>query len=145
MLRFDKATYLSFLFKYILSVILSNSLYVVLLFPEFMNIVSILYYNCFESIILLNTSSVTLFPQCKEYIIWLTSFCTFTDVIPACTCARSIGNPWGICLGVHILKSMSSVGIKKNIPSVKAFRTSSLLSYSALILSRISLFFIFIF
>ena len=48
----DKATNLSLLFKFILSEKLSNSLWGsdVLLFPEFINIVSTLYYNFIEFI-----------------------------------------------------------------------------------------------
>ena len=54
MLRLDKATYLSFLFNFILSVTVSISLRgSVLLFSEFINIVFILHYNCIEFIILL--------------------------------------------------------------------------------------------
>ena len=71
MLRFDKATYLSLLFKFILSERLSNSLWGsdVLLFSEFINIVSILFYNFIEFIILLYTFLVTSFSEYKEYMI----------------------------------------------------------------------------
>ena len=57
MFRFDEATYLLLLFKFILSEILSNGLWGsdILLFPEFINIVSILYYTVIEFIILLYT------------------------------------------------------------------------------------------
>ena len=57
MLRFDKAKYLSFLFKFILSERLSHSLRGsdVLLFLEFINIVSTLFYNFIEFILLLYT------------------------------------------------------------------------------------------
>ena len=51
MLRFGKTTYLSLLFKLILSVIRSNNDLcgsVVILFLEFRNIVSILFYNFIE-------------------------------------------------------------------------------------------------
>ena len=51
MLRFGKTTYLSLLFKLILSVIRSNNGLcgsVVILFLEFRNIVSILFYNFTE-------------------------------------------------------------------------------------------------
>ena len=50
MLWFDKATYLSFLLKYILSEILSNNLWDVLLCLEFKNVVPILFYNFIEFI-----------------------------------------------------------------------------------------------
>ena len=57
MLSFEKATYLSLLFKFILSERLSNSLRGsdILLFSEIINMVSILYYNFIEFIILLYT------------------------------------------------------------------------------------------
>ena len=56
MLRFDKATYLSLLFKFILFKILGNSGGSdVLLFLDFINIVLILFYNFIESIILFYT------------------------------------------------------------------------------------------
>ena len=55
MLMFDKEIYLSLLFQFILSEILSISLCgsEVLLFFEFMNIASILYYISIEIIVLL--------------------------------------------------------------------------------------------
>ena len=55
MLRFDKATYLSLIFMFILSVRLSISLWEsdVLLFLEFINTVSILFDNFIEFIMLL--------------------------------------------------------------------------------------------
>ena len=58
MLKLDKAIYLSLLFKVILSVRLSNNLLKsdVLLFPEFIIILSSLYDTFIEFIILLNTS-----------------------------------------------------------------------------------------
>ena len=64
----------------------------VLLFSEFINMVSILFYNFIEFIILLDTFLVTSFYQYKEYIICLISFSKFSDVLPAFTCARVIGN-----------------------------------------------------
>ena len=55
MLRFEKATYSSLLFKFILSITLSNNLWRsdVLLFLGFINIVLILFYNFIEFIILI--------------------------------------------------------------------------------------------
>ena len=95
MLRFDKATYSSLLFKVILSVRLSNSLRGSddLLFLEFINKVSILFYNFTEFILLLNSLLVISFSQYKKYIIRLISFSKFTDALPAFTCAPAIGNP----------------------------------------------------
>ena len=63
MLRFDKATYLSILFKFILSVRWSNSQRRsdFPLFLEFIHIVSILFYNFIDFIILLYIFLVTLY------------------------------------------------------------------------------------
>ena len=95
-------------FKFILSKRLSNGPRVseVLLFSEFMNIVSILFYNFIEFIILLYTFLVISFAGYKEYRICLISFSTFSDVLPACTCARAIDNLWSICVGVNILNPL---------------------------------------
>ena len=97
--------HLSLLFKYILSVRLSNSLPGSdgLLFSEFINIVSILFYNFIEFVILLYTFLVIYFARCREYIICLISLSKLSDVLLALTCARAIGNLWSICLGVKIL------------------------------------------
>ena len=104
MLRFDKARYLSLLFKVILSERLNNSLWGsdLLLFLELIK-VSILYYTFIEFIILLYTFLVISFARYKEYMIWRISFSKFSDVLPAFTCARAVGNLWSICLGVDIL------------------------------------------
>ena len=103
MLRFDKATYLSLLFNFILSNRLSNSLWGsdVLLFPELINIVSILFYNFVEFTILLYTFVITSFAQYRFYIICLISFCIFLDAFPAFTCASAIDYFWSICFGVN--------------------------------------------
>ena len=91
--------------KFVLSKRLSNSLWGsdVLLFPEFINIVSILFYNFIEYIILLHTFLVIPFAPYKEYIVCLVSLSKFSDVLPAFTCASSIHNLWSICLRVSIL------------------------------------------
>ena len=67
MLRFDKATCLSLLFKFILSVRLSMSLEEsdVSLFLEIMNIVTTLFYDFVEFIILLYAFLIVSFVQCK--------------------------------------------------------------------------------
>ena len=111
MLRFDGARYLSFLFKFILPERLSDSLWGsdVLLFSEFTNLVSILFYNFIEFIILLYTFLVILFAQYKEYIIWWITFINFSDVLLAFTCASAIGDLWRICLGVNILSLLTSM------------------------------------
>ena len=107
MLRFDRATYLSVLFKSILSEKLSNSLRELLLL-EFINIVSILFYNFIEFIILLYTFLVIYFTRYKEYIICLISFNKFANVLPVFTCASAINNLRSIYLGVNILSCLWS-------------------------------------
>ena len=101
MLRFDRATYLSLLFTYILSVRLSNSPWRsdVSLFLEFTNIVSTLMNLLYCDILFL----VIYFARYREHIIWRISFSRFSDVLPPFTWARAIGNLWSICLGVNIL------------------------------------------
>ena len=89
MLRFDKAIYLSLLFEFISSLRLNNSLQgsVVPLFLEFINIISILFYNFIEFILLLYTVLVISLARYIEYIICLISFSKFTDVLPDFICA----------------------------------------------------------
>ena len=91
-------------FKFVLSKSLSNSLWGsdVLLFSEFINIVSILFYNFIEFIILLYTFLVISFVRYRKYINWLISFSKFSDVLPAFNWSSAIGNHWSICLGVNI-------------------------------------------
>ena len=104
MLRFYRATYLSILFKFNFSERLSNSLWGsdVLLFLEFINIVSILFYNFIEFIVVLYIFLLISFARYKQYMICLISFSTFSDVLPAFTCASAIGNLWSICLWLNI-------------------------------------------
>ena len=94
MLRFDKTTYLSLVFKLILSERLSNSLQGsdVLLFPEFINIVSILFYNFIKFIISIYTFLVISFARYKKYIICLISISKFSDLLHVFTCTSAIGN-----------------------------------------------------
>ena len=105
MLRFYKSTYLSFLFRFILSVRLVDSLWRsdVPLFLEFIIIVSILFYNFIEFIIFLYTFLVTSFSLYKEYMICLTLFRQFSDVLSAFTCVRVIVKLWNTCFGVKVL------------------------------------------
>ena len=72
---------------------LSNSLWGsdVLLFLEFTNIASFLFYNFIGFTILLYTSLVISFAWYKEYMISRISFSKFSDVLPAFTCAKAIG------------------------------------------------------
>lgn len=83
---------------------LSNSLSDsdVLLFSEFKNILSILYFNwiCYIVVYFLLIS----FAWCKEYITWQISFNKFLNALPAYTCARATFILWSICLGLHILR-----------------------------------------
>ena len=93
MLRLDKAAYSSLVVKSILSVRLSSSLSDVALFLEFKNMVSILFYNFIEFILLFYNFRVTSFSRYKQYIIFLISFSKFSEVLPAFICACAIGNP----------------------------------------------------
>ena len=105
MLGFDKATYLSLHLKFILSVRLGNSLWGsdALLFLEFINMVSILFYKFTEFIIFLYTFLGTSFSRYKEYVICLLSFSKFSDVLPVFTYVRVIGNLWSICFELNTL------------------------------------------
>ena len=71
MLWFDKGTYLSLLFKFILSERLSDSLRGsnVLLFSKFINIVSISFYKFIEFIIMLYTFLAISFVRYNKYMI----------------------------------------------------------------------------
>ena len=73
-----------------------------LLFPEFMDIASILFYSFIEFIMLLYTFLVIYFAQYKEYIIFLISFGMFSYVLPAFTWVSAIVNISIICSGVNI-------------------------------------------
>ena len=97
---------LSLPFKSIFSERLINSLWGSddLLFSEFINIVSILFYNFIEFIIFLYTFSVIYFIPYKRYIICLISFSKFSDVLCAFICTSTVGILWNICLELNILK-----------------------------------------
>ena len=63
----------------------------------------------------------------------LISFNKFSELLPAFTCARAIGNVWSICFGVNILslelsvsKIPDPVDFVKNIVLLKALRIASL-------------------
>ena len=126
MLRFDKA--ITF------SPILQPNLLVnfniktcgseVLQFSEFINIVSI-FYNWIDLIKLLYTFLVIFFDWYKEQKNCLISLNKFSELLPAFTCARAIGNLWNICLCVNILSSEWS-GFK--IPAPLDFVKNILLS-----------------
>ena len=94
MLRFDKATYVQVLyFKFVSFERLSNSLRAldVLLFLEFINIVSISYYTFIELHCCILLSNV--FAQYKEYMVYILKiFNKFSNVLPAFTCTKAIGN-----------------------------------------------------
>ena len=116
--------YLSLLFKFILSERLSNSLRGpdVVLFPEFINILSILCYNFIEFVILLYSFSVIPFAQYEEYIICLISFSKFSDVLPTCTSA--VGNLLIICLVVNIFSPSPNFTSYLGSDSEKEFKFS---------------------
>ena len=125
MLRFDKATYLSFPLKFTLSETV-NSMWGsdILLFSEFRDIVFILFYNFIEFIILLYNFLVLYFARYNENKICLILFSKFSDVLLAFTCASAIGNLWSICLGVNILSPSPFVAFIRSIPLLKALRVS---------------------
>ena len=105
MLRFDKTTCLSLLFKFILSATLINSLWgsAVLLLSEFIITVYSLFYNFIKFIILFYTFLVISFDRFKEYQICFISFSKSSEVLPAFTGTSAIVNLWSLCLGVNIL------------------------------------------
>ena len=123
MLRSDKQHIYYFSLSF-LSVRLSNSLWGsdVLLFSEFINIASILFYNFIEFIILLYTFLVIYFAQHKKYITCLIWFSKFSDVLPAFTSASTIGNLWSICLIVHILRCLRSDNLRSKTSTTRATR-----------------------
>ena len=92
MLKLDKATYLSFRFKFHLSERFNLWASHVLLFPDFINIVSILFYDFIEFIVLLYIFLIISFARYKEHNICLILFSKFSDVLPGFTCARAISN-----------------------------------------------------
>ena len=70
-------------------------------------------------------------------MICMISFSKFSDMLPAFTCARAIGNLWSICLGVNNWGlELSETLSEKPMPSIfignillsKALRTLSLSS-----------------
>ena len=71
MLRFDEATYLSPLFKFILSERLRKGMRGsnLLLFPKFINVGSVLFCNFIEFIVLLYISLITSISRYKQYMI----------------------------------------------------------------------------
>ena len=79
---------------------------------------------------MLYTFLVISFARYKEFIIFLISLGKFSDVLPAFTCARAIGNLWHTCLGVNIVSPSSLVPsvfviFIGNIPLLKALRVNS--------------------
>ena len=97
--RFGKATYLSFLFKFLLSVRLSNSLlgWNVLLISEFINIVSIFVLYLYWLYIIIYFFS-NLSCLIEEYIIFLIWFSKLSHVLPAFICSRAIFKNWNMSL-----------------------------------------------
>ena len=53
-------------------------------------------------------------------MIYLISFSKFSDVSPAFTCTRTIGNLWRIYLAVNILSPSHCVAFTGNIQFLKA-------------------------
>ena len=119
-LRFDKATYLSILYKLILHERFSNSLWGadVLLFSGFINIVSILFYNFFDFVIVLYTFLVNSFALYEQYVICLILLGKFSNVLPAFTCASTITSQ----VLLHASPFVASI---ENISLLKALRVNS--------------------
>ena len=65
-----------------------------------------MFYNFIEFIILLLITLYISFARYREYIICMSSFSKFPDVLPAFSYASAIDNLWSICLDVNILKSL---------------------------------------
>ena len=103
MLKFDEATYFSHLFSFILSVRFSNRGSDIPLFLDILNIVTVLFYNLIEFILLLFISLVISFAWFKEYMICLNSISKFSDELPAFTCPNAIDDLWSVCFGVNVL------------------------------------------
>ena len=101
----DEAKYIWPLFKFILSVRLSNSLWE----SDAPLIVSIQFYDFIKFIILLYMFLVISLSKNTKNIFL---FSKFSDVLRAFTCANATSNLWRICLGVNILIcSTKSLGI----------------------------------
>ena len=119
MLRFHKTTHLSLLLKFILSERLSNSLWGsdLLLFSEFINIVSILFYNLIEFIILLNIFFSNFFGSKYIWFVWfhLVSF----QMCDLYLLVQEIGNLWSTCLGVNIFNLVCSKTLAKQAKDAK--------------------------
>ena len=110
MLRFDKATFLSLFFKFTSFERLGNNLSGsdVLLFSEFTNIVSILFYNFIKFIMLLHTFLLVSFARYNEYMISLISFSKFQMYYLLLLVQKLLVIFEGICLGLNILIFESS-------------------------------------
>ena len=128
MLRFDKAIYLSLLFKSILSVRLINNMCGsnVLLFLEFINIVFIFVLNLYWIHYIVIYILVISFARYKEYVTWRISISKLYEVLPAFTRPSAIDNLWSICLGLNILISFPWANFNGNSPVLKALKTNSL-------------------
>ena len=128
MVRFDKAIYLCFLLKFVLSVRLSNSPWGsdVLLFSGFINIVSTFVLYPYWVHYIVTHYLVISFAQYKEYMICLISLSKFSDVLPTFICAKTIGNLWSICLGVNIFNPFPYLDFIGNIPLLRRLWVNSL-------------------
>ena len=60
---------------------------------------------------MLHTFLVISSARYEEYMICLTSFSKFSDVVPALTCVSAIGNLGNICLRVNMLSPFPCVFI----------------------------------
>ena len=81
------------------------------------------YYTFIEFILLSYTFLVISFDQYKEYMIFLISFNKFSDVLPAFTFAKVIGNLLSICLGVDIFSPFPCVSFIGNLPFFESIKS----------------------
>ena len=108
----------------------------VLLFSQLANIVSILFYDFIELIILLYTVLLILRSWYKEYIICLILFSTFSDVSPGFTWTTTIANLWSICFGVKILSPSPWINLYLASETIEDWSQLCRDSWSNLIISN---------
>ena len=95
----------------------------VLLFSEFITIVSILFYLfCYIAVYFLVIS------RCKEYRIFLISFSKFSYVLPDFTCARAIGILRSICLGLNIFNPFPCFALYLSSDAIKEYSLNNLIA-----------------
>ena len=81
-----------------------------------------------DLIMLLYTFLVICLDWYKEQTICLISFHKLSELLPAFTCARAIGNLWSICLGIDILSPVP-FDLKMASDLIFALSLSKLISF----------------